>query len=807
MLTRASLCTLVLALVLTTVTVVVHWGLAPATGLVRSFYPTADFQSAPATLERTTDVSLAFVTRNPSLPRRSFGVQWRGFWYLPEPRVIELLVATNDDILLQLDSATVIRRSARSGPQTVRRSVTLTKGVHEIVIRYRQHGSGMGLIVAGSLDGGRVRDLSAASVFAEPVGRFDVVMASAVPWLMTMAGVMWLASVGLAIASRFVGGGPDQQSITRAVFINRLRLIAAPALVGPVVLFVVGPLAIHTANQDEFVVAFTGILWPWVIGAVILSWTVLLVTGAVASLISERLTRLFAAVLLAAGLLLWVQGTFMVADYGPLYGEGLDLRAQAGRVPYELALWAAVLLLAVVYARPVSGVAPWLSLLFVGLQVVAAVLTVMFTRDARGPGENSWSTPPTSMYSLSRSNNVVHIVLDAYVSEMFGEAASQDPSYFNRTFSGFIFFADHLGAFPTTRASMPAMLTGETYRNAEPFQQFLDRTFLRRSIASALAAHGFAVRSITFHAEEHPTAVSSRGSVTRYRIPTPYGTYQDYLRFTALQLFDLAALRHAPQVLKASVYNNDQWLWQRILASGSLETRRSRTARASNHAAFLTELTERLKVGVDGPVYQFIHVAIPHPPIVLDAECSFVEGGGTSRTDYTGQARCAVGLVGRLLDRLRALGVYDESVIVLTSDHGWRVPRRHHPLAGVATPAGDLQSVALTAMPLLVVKPRGSAGPLRTSTAPTSIADVAATIADLAGLPPGLFPGQSALKIEEGARRPRSFAFHSWRNADWQREYMDSLHVFAVDGPIRDPASWRFRETIVDPASKDRFDR
>jgi hypothetical protein len=295
--------------------------------------------------------------------------------------------------------------------------------------------------------------------------------------------------------------------------------------------------------------------------------------------------------------------------------------------------------------------------------------------------------------------------------------------------------------------------------------------------------------------------------VARYTIPTPYGTYQDYVRFTALQLFDLAAFRHAPQALKASVYNNDHWLWQRILAPGSLETQQSRTARASSHAAFFTELTERLKVGVDAPVYQFIHVAIPHPPVVLDAECSFVEPGPTSRSNYAEQSRCAVGLVGRMLDRLRALGVYDESVIVVTSDHGWRVPRRHHPLAGVATPAGNLQSVALTAMPLLVVKPRGAAGPLRTSIAPTSITDVAATIADLAGLPAGLFPGQPALKIEEDVRRSRSFAFHSWRDADWRREYMDSLHVFAVDGPIHDPRSWRFRETIVDPASKDRGDR
>jgi hypothetical protein len=797
------------ALALTVLAAVLHWRFTPRAGFIRSFYPSGDFTSRAASEEPTTNVSLTFVTQNPSLPRHSFGVQWRAFCYLQEPRAIDLQVASNDDVLLQLDSTTVIRHSARSGPQAVRRSVTLPKGAHEIVIRYRQYGSGMGLTVATTLDGGRLRDVSAATLFAEPVDRSDVLIASALPWLMTMAGVMWLASAGLAIASRFVGAGTDQQTVnqpTRAVFMNRLRLIAAPALAGPVVLFVVGPLTTYTANHEEFAVAFTDILWPWAIGAVVLSWTVLLAAGAMASLISERLTRVFAAVLLAAGLLVWAQGTFMVADYGPLYGEALDLRAHAGRAPYELTLWAAVLFLAVVYARPVSRMASWLSLLFVGLQVAAAAPTLMITRDAPGPGENSWSTPPASMYVLSRSNNVVHIVLDAYVSEMFGEAARREPGYFNRTFSGFIYFADHLGAFPTTRASMPAMLTGETYRNREPFQQFLDRTLRRRSIATALAAHGFEVRSITFQAFEHPTAGSFRRPVTRYRIPTPYGTYQDYVRFTALQLFDLATFRHAPQVLKASVYHNDQWLWQRILASDSLETRRSRTARASSHAAFLTELTERLTVGVDAPVYQFIHVAIPHPPIVLDAECSFVERGGTSRADYAEQSRCAVGLVGRLIDRLRTIGAYDQSVIVLTSDHGWRLPQRHHPLAGVATPAGDLQSVGLTAMPLLVVKPKGAAGPLRTSTAPTSITDVAATIGDLAGLPAGLFPGQSVLKIGEGVKRSRSFAFHSWRNADWQREYMDSLHVFAVDGPVRDRASWRFRETIVDP-SKDRLSR
>jgi hypothetical protein len=804
---RVSVRTLVItAVTLTALATVLHWRFMPRAGLIRSFYPTGNFTSRPASEDPTSDVSLAFVTQNPSLPRRSFGVQWRGFWYLYESRTIDLQVASNDDVLVLVDSVAVIRHNARSGPQTVRRSVNLADGVHEIVIRYRQHGSGMGLIVSSSLPDGKLRALSAASVFAEPVGRADVAIASATPWLMTIAGFVWLASAALAVAGRF-GASPHHGAIdrpTRAAFRSRLRLLAGPALVGPVVMFLVGPLTVYSANREEFVVPFTGVLWPWVIGAIAVSWAVVVAPGTVIGLFSERLTRIWAAVLLAVGFLLWAQGTVMVVDYGPLYGEALNFQPHAGRVPYELALWAAVLILAIVYAPTLSRIGLSLSLLFVGLQVVAAVVSMAFTKNTLSPGEGGWSTPPTAMYALSRSKNVIHIVLDAYMSELFGEAARHDPGYFNRTFAGFVYFPDHLGAFPTTRASMPAMLTGEVYRNAEPFQQFLARTLQHRSIATVLAAQGFEVHSITFQRGEHPSAVSARRPVVRYTIPTPYGTYDDYVRFSALQLFDLAALRHAPQVLKAFVYNDDEWLWQRFLPPDALTNQRSRTARASSHAAFLTELTEGLTVGVDAPVYQFIHVAIPHPPIVLDAECRFVERGTTSRNSYAEQSRCAVTIVGRLLDRLRALGLYDESVIVLTSDHGWRLPRRHHPLAGISTPAGSLQSVALTAMPLLVVKARGASGPLRASTAPTSITDVAATIADLAGVSPGVFPGQPVLQIVEGARRSRSFAFHSWRNADWRREYMDSLHVFAVDGPIHEPTSWRFRETVVDPAATGR---
>ena len=105
---------------------------------------------------------------------------------MPDGRTLELQVTSDDEVQLLVDSKVVIRRNPRELPRTTRRLLTLAEGSHEIVIRYRQHGRGMGLAV---LSGARWRDTGAlptASIFASPARRRDLAIAAAVPWLMAL---------------------------------------------------------------------------------------------------------------------------------------------------------------------------------------------------------------------------------------------------------------------------------------------------------------------------------------------------------------------------------------------------------------------------------------------------------------------------------------------------------------------------------------------------------------------------------------------------------------------------------------------
>ena len=136
---------------------------------------------------------------------------------------------------------------------------------------------------------------------------------------------------------------------------------------------------------------------------------------------------------------------------------------------------------------------------------------------------------------------------------------------------------------------------------------------------------------------------------------------------------------------------------------------------------------------------------------------------------------------------------------MLTSDHGWGVLRADGLMGNERTPAGNLDRIALSAMPLLAVKPPNSDGPLQTSDAPTMITDVPATIFDLGGLPNVVGRGESVFAIEPEAPRQRTYVHHAWKNADWGRRYYDLLHLFSVNGPVTDAASWRYERAIFEP--------
>ena len=135
--------------------------------------------------------------------------------------------------------------------------------------------------------------------------------------------------------------------------------------------------------------------------------------------------------------------------------------------------------------------------------------------------------------------------------------------------------------------------------------------------------------------------------------------------------------------------------------------------------AFLERFIDLMSATRDRPVYKLLHVGVPHRPIVVDRECRFIGLTGMSKESYTEQSRCATKIVAALLDRVRALGIYDSSLIIMSSDHGTNFQPagfrgRSESLSLIPGPSTvRLPDIASTARAVMLIKPPGRTGPVQ----------------------------------------------------------------------------------------------
>ena len=140
----------------------------------------------------------------------------------------------------------------------------------------------------------------------------------------------------------------------------------------------------------------------------------------------------------------------------------------------------------------------------------------------------------------------------------------------------------------------------------------------------------------------------------------------------------------------------------------------------------------------------------------------------------------ASGGLARFSTSLRELGLYDSSLIVISSDHGVALPPQGFtgdrdvfggPAVGtVGQRPGAARGEAASAQDLFASQRHRAPSPIFPR--PSSIRS---------GLK-NPFPGISALKLDEHAPRPRQFAVYLWSSSEWQADFFPYMDVFTVDG-------------------------
>ncbi|WP_179137811.1 sulfatase-like hydrolase/transferase [Candidatus Entotheonella palauensis] len=207
---------------------------------------------------------------------------------------------------------------------------------------------------------------------------------------------------------------------------------------------------------------------------------------------------------------------------------------------------------------------------------------------------------------------------------------------------------------------------------------------------------------------------------------------------------DLSLFRHVPMILKERIYNDGNWLFSDTTADGS----------SPYPDPVIREWIQHIKV-VDGPPrYKWYHFIGTHIPAQWDEQCRFLRDMEHTRDNYKKQTLCVLNGIANFLAKLKEIGIYDQTAMVITGDHGCNIP----PFDLKGSPKNGLLSSGTigTARPALLVKQLDNHEPLQFNKAPSSMIDVAPTALALVGLHSD-FEGKPAFALAPSERRKRVF--------------------------------------------------
>jgi len=489
----------------------------------------------------------------------------------------------------------------------------------------------------------------------------------------------------------------------------------------------------------------------------------------------------YTSLLSALAVLLWLQGNILVWNYGVFDGSSINWMTGIWRGILDISVWIAVLLLAIYGYRKLGKGLLIVALATLAMQTLSAMITlssntqVLRARDVVANLEGR-----TEVMRFSASENIVHIVMDGFQSDIFASILNDTKVRdFKSELRGFTYFDQHLGAYPYTQLTVPAMLSGKLFRNEGPVDTFIAQTMQGPTVINNAFAAGYEVDIAAPAALRNVYALGDYSNAFGIA-SSGHVSAQDIATIDAAKLTDLALFRVLPHFAKALVYRDELWIFQALVQSDAFLH-----LQYFSDLAFLDDLAAEMSTDRDTPVYKMIHVMLSHRPFVGNERCEFDGRKQGSRDEVTTHAQCGLLGVLNVLQRMKDLGIYDSSLIVLMADHGAWVPVENFE----SSTQVDALTVAM-ATPTLAIKPRDASHAFQVSNAPSSMIDIAASIAHLAGIDGG-FEGQSVFSIAaDEARQRRYFTYGYGANPD-AKGYLFPMQEWLVNGNPYESESWQ----------------
>lgn len=451
-------------------------------------------------------------------------------------------------------------------------------------------------------------------------------------------------------------------------------------------------------------------------------------------------------------LYLYVQGNYIPRNYGVLNGNKIDWASYTGYGIASIVLAVVSIALCVVicikFKERIFDIGKWVSIFLFLIQFVTiGTLLVQNIDYLKKSSENSFINTDKGLYEVSADNNVIVFILDTFDGSDMSYLLDNDYDKYSAVFEDFTFYKDTLGAYPTTKSSMPYILTGRWYENAEPYNQYITTAYTDNLVYNTFIKNKFELDIYTESIFLDPELVEIENEES--------GNYiiADKPAFLK-EIYKLVAFNYMPHQVKPLFLTDTDSISK---LKGSSTTSDAFSFDVHYFASRLEN--EGLTATKNGNLFKMIHLDGVHGPYTFGEDLS-----SDPNKEYTSYDEAAgnVTIIKQYIAELKKLNVYDNSTIILMADHG---------------------HFGYSQNPLFMIKNAGEHHEMEVSDLSMSyefLDDIWIALANGESVNSDFIRGCTP---EYGYRR---FLYYSWDDA-WAREYMPGMKEMLCKGVASDP--------------------
>ena len=524
-------------------------------------------------------------------------------------------------------------------------------------------------------------------------------------------------------------------------------------------IFLYAPVDLYCSNISEFWFDF-GILIRASLGLFLISAVILSLVYVCLWLIHPILYRIGLTGGFLGLLCTYIQGNFLVKNLPPLDGTTIHWEEYTVLRTEDFVLWGIGLVVAVLmYIFLKKDMLPKTVMYLSGgltLMLLITAVSVVFTSGALQEKVH-YQYGADKEFVMSEDQNFVILLLDTVDSRTVTELLADHPEY-NEIFRDFTYFENTVGAYSCTERAVPYILSGEWYENDEPFDDYMKRMYQVSPLFNTLRERGYNMELCDSELYMDDDVAAMFSNIHRVDLKL-----SSYTRL-AKPLLKLIGFRYAPFDLKKKCTVKAAAFAELI----TVENVSEKISSSEMDHIFKEQLDNAgITTEDSSKKFKFIHLNGAHVPYIYDKEMNII-----NEWDGTYEQSTQATLFGAMdyVEQLRESGAYDNTVIIVMSDHGFN---------GSLVQSGDATWMRQCAM--LLIKGRNEHhDTMQISQAPISFEDLQEAYVRL-------LDGEQSDSVfdwKEGDARERRFLWYSFLDDSHMQEYMQTGYAFDMDTMI-----------------------